>query len=166
MGESLLLITIITLVVLTIRRARPVILETPVAIRRPGQYQITLAPQLNRAQTFIEEIAKNFALLHQSKGDLATQYFEVHDPKVFSKGKNFYLLAISLRAEILYFQAINSKSEQSDPASHCKELREFSEVEMQQYPIFAPRNEGGEEMLCGSVNTVARQLNIVVMLLD
>lgn len=95
MGESLLLITIITLVVLTIRRARPVILETPVIIQRPGQYQITLAPQLNRAQIFVEQIAKQFAQLHQSGGDLSTQYFEVRDPKVFSKGENSYLLAIA-----------------------------------------------------------------------
>ena len=60
MGESLLLLTIITLIVITIRRARPVILENPVIIQRPGQYHITLAPQLNRAQTFIEQIAKHY----------------------------------------------------------------------------------------------------------
>ena len=68
MGESLLLITLITLVVLTIRRARPVILENPVIIQRPGQYHITLAPQLNRAQTFIEQIAKQFTQLHPPNG--------------------------------------------------------------------------------------------------
>ena len=68
MGESLLLITLITLVVLTIRRARPVILENPVIIQRHGQYHITLAPQLNRAQTFIEQIAKQFTQLHPPDG--------------------------------------------------------------------------------------------------
>ena len=64
MGESLLLLTIITLIVITIRRARPVILENPVIIQRPGQYHITLAPQLNRAQTFVEQIAKQFIQSH------------------------------------------------------------------------------------------------------
>ena len=50
MGESLLLITIVALVVLAIRRGKPVVLDNPVIIHRRGQYHITLAPQLNRAQ--------------------------------------------------------------------------------------------------------------------
>jgi hypothetical protein len=113
MGESLLLLTIITLIVITIRRARPVILENPVNIHRPGQYHITLAPQLNRVQTFVEQIARQFIELHHPKGDLPTQYFEVRDPKVFSKGQSSYLLAISLRGGELYFQAANPTNFQS-----------------------------------------------------
>ena len=77
MGESLLLITIITLVVLAIRRARPVVLENPVIIQRPGQYHITLAPQLNRAQTFIEQIAKQFTQLHLPESDLPKQVYPI-----------------------------------------------------------------------------------------
>ena len=103
MGESLLLLTIITLIVITIRRARPVILENPVNIHRPGQYHITLAPQLNRAQTFVEQIAKQYIQSHHPEGDLPTQYFEVRDPKVFSKGQDSYLLAVTLRGGELYF---------------------------------------------------------------
>ncbi len=68
MGESLLLITIITLIVMTIRRARPVILQNPVIIQRPGEYHITLAPQLNRAQTFIEKIAAQYSRTHSLAG--------------------------------------------------------------------------------------------------
>ena len=166
MGESLLLITIITLVVLTIRRARPVILETPVIIQRPGQYQITLAPQLNRAQTFIEQIAKQFTQLHQSGGDLPTQYFEVRDPKVFSKGESTYLLAIALRSGVLYFQAVNPKPLQGETGSHYKTLREFSDAAMQHHPLSEPVGEGVAEKISGSVETVAGQLKIAVKVLQ
>ena len=166
MGESLLLITIITLVVLTIRRARPVILETPVIIQRPGQYQITLAPQLNRAQTFIEQIAKQFTQLHQSGGDLSTQYFEVRDPKVFSKGESSYLLAIALRGGELYFQAVNPTPLQSDAGSHYKTAREFSESVLQHHPLSEPADELGAEKLRAAVDTIAGQLKIAVKVLQ
>src|SRR4030067_2187277 len=68
MGELLLLITIVTRVVLAIRRGSPVAVDNPVIIHRRGQYHITLAPQLNRAQTFTEQIAGQFARLHPSDG--------------------------------------------------------------------------------------------------
>ena len=127
MGETLLVLTLVTLIVLTIRRAKPVILDNPVIIQRPGQYHITLAPQLNRAQTFLEQIAKQFIQLHPPEGDLPTQYFEVRDPKVFSQGESCYLLAIALRGGMLYFQAINPQPLIHDADSHYKTLHEFSE---------------------------------------
>jgi hypothetical protein len=162
MGESLLLITIITLVVLTIRRARPVILETPVVIQRPGQYQITLAPQLNRAQTFIEQIAKQVSQLHQSGGDLSAQYFEVSDPKVFAKGESSYLLSIALRGGVLYFHAVNHKHLQGDTTGHYKTLHELSGAAIQHHPLSKPADEGWAEKLSDSVETVAKQLKIAV----
>jgi hypothetical protein len=162
MGESLLLITIITLVVLTIRRARPVILENPVIIQRLGQYHITLAPQLNRAQTFIEQIAGQFVLLQPPQGDLHTQYFEVRDPRVFSRGQSSYLLAIALRGGILYFQAVNPKPLLHDADSHYKTLREFSESVLQHHPLSDPADELWSEKLRSAVNTVAGELMIAV----
>jgi hypothetical protein len=110
MGESLLLITLITLIVQTIRRARPVVLENPVIIQRPVQYHITPAPQLNCAQTFIELIAKQFTQLHPPERDLHTQYFKVRHCKAFSQDESSYLLAITSRGGVLYFQAVNPKS--------------------------------------------------------
>jgi hypothetical protein len=165
MGESLLVITLITLVVLTIRRARPVVLENPVIIQRPGQYHITLAPQLNRAQTFIEQIAKQFTQLHPPESDLPTQYFEVRDPKVFSQGESSYLLAIALRGGMLYFQAVNPKPLLRDADSHYKTLREFSESVLQHHPLSEPADELGAEKLSGAVETVAGQLKIAVKIL-
>jgi hypothetical protein len=166
MGESLLLITIISLIVLTIRRARPVVLERPVIIQRPGQYHITLAPQLNRAQTFVEQIAKEFAQTQVPSGDLPTQYFEVRDPRVFARGQSCYLLAIALRGGMLYIQAVNPKPLLHDADSHYKTVREFSESVLQQHPLAELADEFWAEQLRTAVSTIARQLQITVDLLS
>jgi len=165
MGESLLLITVITLIVLTIRRARPVVLENPVIIERPGQYHITLAPQLNRAQTFVEQIAKEFAQSQLPSGDLPTQYFEVRDPKVFAQGQSSYLLAIALRGGMLYFQAVNPGPLLHDADSHYKTVREFSESVLQQHPLSELADELWAEKLRTAVGTIAGQLQIAVKML-
>jgi hypothetical protein len=165
MGESLLLLTIITLIVITIRRARPVILENPVNIHRPGQFHITLAPQLNRAQTFVEQIAKQFIQLHHPKGDLPTQYFEVRDPKVFSKGQNSYLLAVSLRGGELYFQAVNPKTSKHEAESHYKTVHEFSESVLQHHPLAGSVDESSTESLRAAVEATAAPLQITVEVL-
>lgn len=162
MGETLLLITLITLVVLTIRRARPVVLENPVTINRPGRYQIILAPQLNRAQTFIEEIAKPYMLMHPPQADLPTQHYEIRDPIVFAKGESVYLLAVALRDGMLYFQAINPKPLHHDVDSHLKILREFSETSLQQHPITEPAGAVWAEKLRESVGMIAGQMKITV----
>ncbi len=165
MGESLLLITIITLVVLTIRRARPVILENPVIIQRPGQYHITLAPQLNRAQNFIEQIAGKFAQSHSPHGDVPGQYFEVRDPNVIARGESCYLLAVAVRGGMLYFQAINPQPLLRDADSHYKTLRKYSEAVLELHPLSEPVDEQGAEKLSGAVDTIASQMKIAVKVL-
>lgn len=162
MGELLLVITIVTLVVLAIRRGSPVVLDNPVIIHRLGQYHITLAPQLNRAQTFIEQIAKPYMLMHPPQADLPTQYYEVRDPTVFARGESAYLLAITLRDGILYFQAINPRPLIYDADSHYKTLREFSGTVMKQHPPSKPADEQWAEKLRESTGKVAEQLNITV----
>lgn len=161
MGESLLLITIISLVVLTIRRARPVVLESPVIIQRPGQYHITLAPQLNRAQTFVEQIAAQYLKSPALHGDFPDRYFEVRDPKVFAKGSNSYLLAVSLRDGLLYFQAANP-GKQDDQDQHLKTIREFSEGVLKQHGHGAATEAQALTELDAAVEEVARQLQIEV----
>ncbi len=162
MGESLLLITIITLIVLTIRRARPVILHNPVTIQRPGEYHITLAPQLNRAQTFIEQIALQFSKTHSLHGDFPSRYFEVRDPKVFAQGADCYLLAVTLRDGLLYFQAANPGKSKNDAGGHLKTIREFSEIVLKQHPHMEPADVQGAEQLDAAVEAVAKLLQISV----
>lgn len=162
MFELFLLIIIVTLVVLMIRGGKRVKLESPVIIQRPGQYHITLAPQLSGAQTFIEKIAGQFTQSHPLGGDLPTQYFEVSDPKVFSQGGSFYLLAIALRGGVLYFQAVNPMPLLNDADSHYKTLREFSEAVLQNHPVLEPADGQWAEKLRLAVDTIAGQLQIVV----
>ncbi len=161
MGETLLLVTIITLVVLTIRRAKPVVLDSPVIIQRSGQFHITLAPQLNRAQNFIENIAAQFRLLDSPQTDSLPQYFGVHDPQVFAQGTKFYLLAVTLRDGILYFQAINPRLSTLLADAHIKELQEFSNSVLEKYPCACPSPEE-VGAVSKSVETAAQQMNIVV----
>lgn len=166
MGETLLVLTLVTLVILTIRRARPVILDNPVIIQRPGQYHITLAPQLNRAQTFLEQIAAQFSQLHLPPRDIPAQYFEVRDPKVFSRGQDCYLLAITMREGILYFQAINPQPLIHDADSHYKTLHKFSASVLQHHPISGTPDELQAEKLRTVVDTVAGQLKIETKVLQ
>jgi hypothetical protein len=160
MGETLLTLTIITLIILTILKARPVILENPVNIHRPGQFHITLAPQLNQAQSFVEQVAKQFLDSYHPKGDLPTQYFEVRDPRVFSKGQKSYLLAVSLRGGELYFQAANPDSSKHEGDTRYKVLREFSGNVLQNYPPAGTPDQSGVESLRSTVESIAAPLQI------
>lgn len=165
MGETLLTLTIITLIIITIRKARPVILENPVNIHRPGQFHITLAPQLNQAQSFVEQIAKRFIESYHPKGDLPTQYFEVRDPKVYPKGQKSYLLAISLRGGELFFQAANPNVPKQGAGSHYNILREYSESVLQNHPPAGSVDESGTESLRSTVQAIAAPLQINVEVL-
>jgi hypothetical protein len=162
MGETLLTITIITLVILAIHRARPVVLENPVVINRPGKYHIILAPQLNRAHTFIEQIAKPYMLMHPPQEDLPSLYYEIRDPIVFARGENSYLLAATLRDGMLFFQAVNPKPLQHDTDSHLKTLREVSESALKQHPFSKPADEQWAKKLRDTVKDIAGQMQITV----
>jgi len=165
MGETLLTLTIITLIIITIRRARPVILENPVNIHRPGQFHIMLAPQLNQAQSFVEQIAKRYIESYHPKGDLPTQYFEVRDPNVFSKGRESYLLAVSLRGGELYFQAVNPEAAKQEAESHYKTLHDYSESVLQNHPLSGSADESGVDSLRSTVQAIAAPLQINVEVL-
>ncbi len=164
MVESFLLLCLVTIVVLTIRRGKPVVLDNPVVIQRTGQYHITLAPQLNRAQVFIESIVKQFPL--QTSKEFSTRYFEIRDPKVFAQGADFYLLAVALRGGMLYFQAINPQPLLYDADSHLKTVREFSDKVMALHPLAGTSDAQSEKYLDTAMEVVANQFNIEVKVLQ
>ncbi len=136
MGELFLISMIVTLVILSIRSGRPVILETPLIIHRVGQYHITLAPQLNRAQTFIEQIVHALATAELSRAnDSDSLFFRVHDEKLCPTGEHFYLLAITRRAGQYYFQAILPKPLLHDADRHEQTIREFATSVLREVPL-------------------------------
>jgi hypothetical protein len=162
MGELLLLTTIVTLVILTIRRGRPVILDNPVIINRPGKYHITLAPQLNRAQNFIEGIAKQIGDIAPNTSDSATQYFAVHDEKICASGEKLYLLAVALRGGMLYFQAINPQPLLYDSDSHLKTVSEFSAKVLAQHPCVLGSDAQSGRVMHDAVLAVGQAMQIKV----
>src|SRR3990170_4608780 len=164
MVELFLLTLLIILIVLSIRRGKPVVLDNPLIIQRPGQYHITLAPQLDRAQTFIEQIAARFSLSHPPQGELPSQFFEVRDP-VFAPEGSFYLLAAAYRGGLLYFQAINPQPLLRDADSHLKQVREFSEAVLALHPLEHPADGDEAGKLRIAVEMAAQQMNITVKML-
>lgn len=163
--ELIILAVVATVVFAGMRFGKAAILDNPVIIHQPGQYHITLAPQLNCAHTFIENIARQFAGAYQPQGDIPTQYFEVCVPDILARGENCYLLAAAFRGGMLYFQAINPKPLLRDSDSHLKTLREFSGAVLALRPLLEPADQHGVDKLCGTVESVAHQLRITVKML-
>jgi len=151
MFEAFFLAALVILVVLAIRPGKTAVFDNPVVIHRPGQYHATLAPQLDRAQNFIEHIARQFTESGLHAGDIATQYFEVH-----AGGQ--YLLAVGFRSGMLYFQAIMPLSSGAD--SHYKTLHQFSGQVMVHLPLTTPLGEQDAVILRAAVESAARQLQI------
>jgi len=165
MVELLLLTLVITVVVLSIRRGKPVILDNPLIIRRPGQYHITLAPQLNRAQRFIEKISDHFFRSPLPQGDIASHFFEVRDTNLHISGMDFYLMAAAYRGGELYFQAIHPLPLLRDADSHFKQIREFTEAVLAQHPLEHSVASDEADKLRSAVEMTAQQLKISVKIL-
>lgn len=163
--ELFILALLVTIVVFSIRGGKRTVLDAPVIIHHPGQYHITIAPQLSCAQPFIEQIAAQFALSHPPQGDLPSLYFEVRDPQVLDQGETCYLLAIARRGGILYFQAINPPPLRNTD-SYLKALRAFSEAVLALHPFKTPIDMSGAEQLRAIVDSVASQSNISLSRLD
>lgn len=161
MGESLLLITIITLIVLTIRRARPVVLENPLVIERTGQYRLTFAPQLNQAQRFVEAVASRFRESGDLSGDLAAQYFIVRDPKAKPANADYYLLAIAHRDGMLYAQVVNPQSRDGNAQNDLNTVREFSVKALASHPCRGSEDGLMAARLTKAVESVATETGIV-----
>jgi hypothetical protein len=105
MIETATLITLCMLYLMFFRPGKTPPLGNPLVIERTGQYHLTLAPQLNLAQSFLEAIAGQIADLADVPANTETTYFEVRDSEVAAHGFDCYLLAITRRAGLLYIQA-------------------------------------------------------------
>ncbi|MEQ1629267.1 MAG: hypothetical protein ABL873_02060 [Gallionella sp.] len=161
MGESLLLLTLITLVVLTIRRSKPVVLDRPLVISRPGKYHITFAPQLNPAQSFIEAIATQ-AGDASSLSDSEIFCYAVHDAKVATDKDKLYLMAVAARGGMLYFQAINPMPVLSDKESHHRTMSEFALAVLAEQPLKDSADEQSGRRLREAVQSAAQERQIKV----
>ena len=157
--ELFLLVLLVTVVVLSMRR-KPAVLDKPLVIESPGRYHLTLAPQLDRVQNFMERISIQFGHECSKECDIPGQFFEIRETEVNSQESRCYLLGVSYRGGILYFQAIYPQPLLRDSDSHLKQIREFSEEVLALHPL--KRQAGSDEIakLCRTVESAAIQLNI------
>lgn len=105
MIETLTLITLCVLYLIFFRPGKTPPLSKTLVIDRPGKYHVTLAPHLNLAQPFVESIAQLLLESAERSGDSNTLFFEVRDKQATAHGHQAYLLAITQRDGILFFQA-------------------------------------------------------------
>ena len=105
MIEFLLVTIALIIVVNVVKPGRTPPLANPLVIERLGFYHMMLAPQLNLAQPLIEDIAKRLGKPADPVQCSATLCFEIHDEDVTAHGQESYLLAITQRNGMLYFQA-------------------------------------------------------------
>lgn len=130
MIETLTLITISVILLILFRPGKTPPLANSLVIERAGQYHITFSPQINLAQPFIEAIAQNLGAT-PTDGHSTTQYFEVDDSQAKAHGHEAYLLAITRRNGMTYFQATSPLPEEPD---HLRTIRDFSLNVLARFP--------------------------------
>ncbi|HEX5362965.1 MAG TPA: hypothetical protein VFW59_01735 [Gallionella sp.] len=155
MIETATLITLCMLFLIFFRPGKTPPLENPLVIERAGKYQMTLAPQLNLAQGFVEEIAKRVAM---SPASSAPQYFAVHDKQVTAHGFDFYLLAVTQRNGMLYFQAARPSSK--DIAEQLPVISGFADQTLTRFPDEGEHDALLDRALCDAVREVAHMRGI------
>lgn len=158
---TLATIIITIIIVLTIRNTKRAVLENPVILNRTGQYHATLAPKLNIAQTFIEAIAKQIPGPRDESQNSSTQCFEVRDPEAAKISQELYLLAITMRNGMLYFQAIIPRPLINDQDSHFNMLMESAHAALAHIPATGGvHNTEIDEYIIAAAGTAARNLGI------
>lgn len=160
-------LTILTFVVISILRpGKTPPLSNPLVIERPGQYHMTLAPQLNLAQPFIETIANQLVADHAAPSESSTLCFEVQDKEVAAHGHDRYLLAITRRNGMLYFQAIAPHSLIDDKASPYASIKDFAEKVLVNIPAQATPHDMTDQHICVAVQSIAQLRKIIVKVMS
>jgi len=151
MIESLTIITLCVLYLVFFRPGKTPPLNNPLVIDRPGKYHMTLAPHLNLAQPFVEAVAKQLIDGTKQSGDSNSLYFDAVDKHVTSHGHDNYLLAITQRGGILYFQAAAPVAD----ASHLQTIREYAQSVLEKFPATAEADATNNQKITSAVQQIA-----------
>ncbi len=157
---TLATIIITIIIVLTLRNTKHAVLENPLILNRTGQYHAVLAPKLNIAQTFIEAIAKQIPGPRDESQNSSTQCFEVRDPQAVAIGHEFYLLAVTMRNGMLYFQAIVPRPLINDQDSHFNMLMESAHGVLKDITATGMPSTEMDERTITAIDTAAEKLGI------
>jgi len=154
MLETITLITLSLLLMSILRPGKTPPLDNPLVIECPGQYHMTLAPKINLAQPFIEAVAKQLDTANSAIQYSATQYFEVRDNQVTAHGHDCYLLAITQRNGLLYFQAASpsGKEQNSQRETICK----FAEAVLVRFPATGEYDSALDERIVAAAQATAQ----------
>ncbi len=158
MIETATIITLCMLFLIFFRPGKTPPLENPLVIERAGKYHLTLAPQLNLAQTFIEDIFALVAASNLAGSNSATQVYQVKDKQVTAHGFDFYLLAITRRDGMLYFQAVRPPL---GGVGHLAVALEFSDSVLKRFPASDDAVVPADD-IDAAVQEAARKRNIQI----
>jgi len=152
-------LTLVTLallfVIFVVKPGRTPPLANPMVIDRLGQYHITLAPQLNLAQPLIEDIAKRLGKPSELAQNSSTLCFEIRDEEVTAHGQDFYLLAITRRNGMLYFQATASQA--GEQKTRAGELLTIADKVLNDHPLAGEVNENLNRQIISAVHESAQE---------
>lgn len=152
MIETFTIVTISLLLVIYFRPGKTEPLQSPLVINRVGQFNAVLAPMLNLAQPMLENISRNLGEQERQSGNCQPQYFKVKDKEVKAHGKDFYLLAATLRDGVLYFQATAPEESGND----LDTIRSFADAELTRHPAAsAEESDNARSALLNAIETVA-----------
>lgn len=97
MIETLTLTTLCVLYLIFFRPGKTPVLENPLVIDRLGQYRISIAPQLNLAQPFVEAVGKRLAADTLAQNCTQECSFAVYDKQAVPREHSFYWLVAAIR---------------------------------------------------------------------
>ncbi|MEQ1814544.1 MAG: hypothetical protein ABL860_08880 [Candidatus Nitrotoga sp.] len=137
MLETLLAVVSLAALIMLVRSAyrrvaQPVALPNPVLVQHEGEYNAVFAPHLNTAQplieSFIHTLRTQLNVVRFDAGkNSSTLYFKIYDQETTAHRRKFYLLAITLRSGMLYFQAVSPHARDSnDEGRLLKTVQEAS----------------------------------------
>jgi len=162
MIESITILTLCVLYLIFFRPGKTPPLNNPLVIDRPGKYHVTLAPNINLAQPFVEAIAKELISFGSRSGDSDTQYFNVIDKHVKAHGHDNYLMAITQRNGILLFQASAPVGDQG----YYQTIYEFAQDVLKRFPLAGEPDMTIARQITSSAKQVAGTKRIDITQLD
>lgn|SRR5487761_2301323 len=105
-GEAMIALMIF-IILLIVGRGKLLPSEKMLFIERRGRYSMMLAPGLNLAQNFIENIADQSVLHGEPQHEGLQLRFEVRDEHIATKQRPAYRLLISTRNGVFHFEAMH-----------------------------------------------------------
>lgn len=154
MIETATLITLCMLYLIFFRPGKTPPLEKSLVIERAGQYHLTLAPQLNLAQPFLEALAAHLGSVIESEQNSETQFFLVRDKQVAAHGLDFYLLAITRRNGMWLFQAARPLAKED--ADQLPVITEFSHEVLARFLLDEEPSPACGEKIVAAAQQVAK----------